>query len=420
MKRIYISLSILITLSLVVPVDCRSIPAFARKYGFNCNMCHTAYPKLNDFGQRFRDNGYQTPGQEGREKNVFAGAPPLAMRTSTGLSGYRTDFTETLGFELNGLDLLSAGVLHKNISFLVIYTPRIDEPSADYTGSHDGANPSQPGALESASIVFSNIVQDVLNVRIGRFEPAYHPLSSKRSYYLSQPYEIYGFTAPGTDFSFDDNQLGVELTGHFDFGFKYGLGVVNGTGASPDNNRAKDVYARLSQVIGKGDGQSAGQRIGVFGYYGRQPIGIPGTAVSPGGETDGSHGKPFYRFGVDGSFNVGTFDLQVVYLKGTSDKELNTIDAAQDYEYDGGIAQLDYAGLMSNRLVASIAYNWINAPCYDEENADINAYSALLRYYLGDWTAVNVALHAEYTYRDIKRDDMPAENMYSMLVDFAF
>ena len=35
-----------------------AIPAFARKHGFNCNMCHVAFPKLNDFGQRFRDNGY--------------------------------------------------------------------------------------------------------------------------------------------------------------------------------------------------------------------------------------------------------------------------------------------------------------------------------------------------------------------------
>ena len=61
----------------------------------------------------------------------------------------------TGGFGLKGLDLLAAGVMHKNISVLVIYTPRIDEPFADYTGM-DG---SQPGALESASIIFSNIIR---------------------------------------------------------------------------------------------------------------------------------------------------------------------------------------------------------------------------------------------------------------------
>jgi hypothetical protein len=420
MKKVYIAMLIALMLSLVVSTDSRSIPAFARKYSFNCNMCHTAYPKLNDFGQRFRDNGYQMPGQEGREKNVFAAAPPVAMRTSTGMSGYSTDSTTTSGFKVLGLDLLAAGVMHENISFLVIYTPRIDEPSADYSGSHDGANPSQPGALESASVIFSNIVQNAVNVRIGRFEPAYHPFSSKRSYYLSQPYEIYAYTAPGNDFDFDANQLGIEVTGHFNVGFKYGLGVVNGTGGSPDNNKSKDVYARLSHTFGRGDGESAGHKIGLFGYYGRQPLHISESSVSPDGEANGCGNKPFYRVGVDGSLNVGTLNLRAMYLIGIDDKELNSIDVTQDYEYEGGIAELDYAGFMNNRLVASLVYNWINVPCYDEESADVSAYSALVRYYFGDWTAVNVALHAEYTYREAKRDETFAENAYTLLVDFAF
>jgi hypothetical protein len=36
-----------------------AIPAFARKYDFNCNVCHVpGFPKLNDFGNLFRDRGY--------------------------------------------------------------------------------------------------------------------------------------------------------------------------------------------------------------------------------------------------------------------------------------------------------------------------------------------------------------------------
>ena len=34
-----------------------AVPVFARKYGFNCTMCHSDVPRLNDFGQRFRMNG---------------------------------------------------------------------------------------------------------------------------------------------------------------------------------------------------------------------------------------------------------------------------------------------------------------------------------------------------------------------------
>ena len=35
------------------------IPAFARKYGLPCSACHEAWPMLNNFGQTFKDNGYQ-------------------------------------------------------------------------------------------------------------------------------------------------------------------------------------------------------------------------------------------------------------------------------------------------------------------------------------------------------------------------
>ena len=31
-----------------------AVPVFARKYGFNCTMCHSNVPRLNDFGQRYR------------------------------------------------------------------------------------------------------------------------------------------------------------------------------------------------------------------------------------------------------------------------------------------------------------------------------------------------------------------------------
>ncbi|MCX6375655.1 MAG: hypothetical protein NTU88_06415, partial [Armatimonadetes bacterium] len=72
-------------LVLVLAAPSHAIPAFARKYGFNCAMCHIAWPRLNDFGQKFRMNGYQIPGQEDQEKTVsqIAG-PPLSLRTSAG------------------------------------------------------------------------------------------------------------------------------------------------------------------------------------------------------------------------------------------------------------------------------------------------------------------------------------------------
>ncbi len=419
MKRLYVLILLASVLSFFMPANAHAIPAFARKYGFTCTMCHTAYPKLNDFGQRFRDNGYQIPGKEGLEKNVFEIAPPLSLRTTTGLSIYDTKQGTTSGFNIYGLDLLSAGVLHKNISFLLVYTPRIDEPAADYTGPNGGNNPSQLGTMESANVVFSNLVQDALNIRIGRFEPAYQAFSSHRSFYIMEPYEVYTFTSPSNSFVFADNQIGVEASGHFRSGFKYALGVVNGSGGNPDNNTYKDVYVNLFQTIGKGDGQSAGQRIGVFGYYGWQSTVLPGSIVAPTGETNGSGNKPMYRVGGDLSLNWSTVNLEVLFMEGVDNKALNIIDPAKDYIYSGGFAELDWATLANNRLIASLLYNFVLPPSYDDART-IQAYSALVRYYLGNWTAFNIALHGEYTYRETGKSDPLRENIFTALVDFAF
>src|SRR5208337_4469320 len=46
-----------------------AIPAFARKYNLRCSDCHEAWPKLNHFGQTFKDNGYQL--MTGRDAPIY-------------------------------------------------------------------------------------------------------------------------------------------------------------------------------------------------------------------------------------------------------------------------------------------------------------------------------------------------------------
>jgi hypothetical protein len=63
-----------------------AVPVFARKYGFNCTMCHSNVPRLNDFGQRYRMNGYRLPGLVNVEKTVLETPAPVALRTNAGYS----------------------------------------------------------------------------------------------------------------------------------------------------------------------------------------------------------------------------------------------------------------------------------------------------------------------------------------------
>jgi hypothetical protein len=416
-KTIFLLLGVVIVLAVCRPLA--AIPAFARKHGFNCNMCHTAYPKLNDFGQRFRNNGYQIPGQNGLENTVFESALPLALRTTAGHTISTNAGGTTAGFGLYGLDLLAAGVLHKNISFMFIYTPRIDEPSADFSGPANGANPAQTAALETASLVFSNLAGEKLNLRIGRFEPAYHLFSSKRPYHIRQSYEVYDFMPGSNQFAFADNQIGIEASGRFKPGLGYSLGMISGSGAAPDNNTGKDFYATISKTFGKGEGQSAGQRLGVFGYFGSQPTDFTCSIVAPTGETNGKYNRSFYRLGGNLSLNWKTVNLQAMVMKGSDNKAFNTADPGQDYSFWGGFVQLDCAALANNRLVASLLYNWVQPPAYDRENK-VTGYGALLRYYLGSWPAVNIALHAEYSHRVLGADHPFKDDVFTLLLDFDF
>ncbi|HNI68498.1 MAG TPA: hypothetical protein PKV55_10690, partial [Nitrospira sp.] len=165
-----------------------AIPAFARKYDFKCNVCHVpGFPKLNDFGNLFRDRGYQlgseadSPVYEG----IGMGFWPVSIRATVGYQAaqVRTEGSgiTTGGFGFTGLDLLSFGTLHRDIAFGVVYTPGLG--SAGFgTGASDGD-------LESAFVrlmrleryfgVKSDPGNYLLNLRVGKFELDL-PFSEKR------------------------------------------------------------------------------------------------------------------------------------------------------------------------------------------------------------------------------------------------
>jgi hypothetical protein len=60
------SLSVVVLVAaLVVVLDAGvadAIPAFARQYDLQCNVCHTRPPRLNSFGEQFHLMGFQLPG----------------------------------------------------------------------------------------------------------------------------------------------------------------------------------------------------------------------------------------------------------------------------------------------------------------------------------------------------------------------
>src|SRR5437763_9118800 len=118
-----------------------AIPAFARKYGLRCSACHTVWPELNAFGQRFKDNGYQLGNDRDSPMWQSPAYWPIAMRTTpqwhlestthqiTDAAPAGKTLSQT-GFDLSGVDFLLLGTLHKNITFGLVPTPDADGTTA--------------------------------------------------------------------------------------------------------------------------------------------------------------------------------------------------------------------------------------------------------------------------------------------------
>lgn len=382
----------------VLALRANAIPVFARKYGFNCSMCHSHFPRLNDFGYRFRQHGYRLPSREDEERTVLESPPPFAMRSSAGLNVEKyknvAGATDVQQFQVNGLDILSAGLVTQRIGYLMVYVPQINA-SRGVAG--------QDATMEMLNVIFSDIGARGLSIRAGRFEPAYVPFSVKRILSVA-PYEIYDFSFPGGA-PFSETQEGIEINGEASGNVRWMLGWVNGSGTNRTNDVPSDIYVRVSKVFGEGEGQTAGHRVGLVGYLGQAR---PDPSLAPADR------KAITRFGIDASLNFQQWNLGIQWLAGKDPAAL--WNAAQDMKFWGGFAELMY--LPSVDLVGFARYDWVKTSSF--YGRDVTRWTIGMRKYFED----NLALHVEYSFR--KREPGSSggareeENTLTMRLDLGY
>jgi hypothetical protein len=403
MKRAVLSVPLLALALLAAawPGESRAIPAFARKYGFNCTMCHSAFPRLNDFGSRYRENGYRLPGRENEERTVLQGPAPFALRTS---AGYDSDKFENTSEEdvsqlrLQGLDLLSGGLLGSKIGYFLVYPPQISESRGVV---------AQDGTLEMASAVFARVGgSSWINVRAGRFEPAYVAFSVKRHLSVT-PYEVYERTFSG-GIPLSETQTGVEVFGLGAKGLHYAAGILEGAESNLSDESPSDFYARVSMVFGAGEGQTAGHRIGLFGYQGKARY---ASEFGPTGARES-----YARYGLDASLNFGTFNVAFQYLAAEDDRAFWP-GATGDQSSSGGFVEASFQPRTD--LVCFARYDRVSPG--DAAAVDsLTRYTVGARYYFED----QIALHAEYSNgkASMREAGIPdaTEDFFTLRLDFAF
>ena len=389
----------------------QAIPAFARKYGLPCSACHEAWPKLNNFGQVFKDNGYQL----GNDKDapIFHEPAywPISFRMTPNwhrentdkvpVDGVGVNGVTTHGFDLSGLDILTAGTLNKNISFLLV-------PSADSTGAFH---------FESAWVRFDNLLKTSwLNVKMGKFELD-NVFSEKRNLTLSNtggPYQIYhyqpdGDVSAGTNaFGIGDNQIGLEVMGHSKNSYtRYSVSVlssVDGNVGLPTSN-SYDVFLAGSQAFEVGG--LGLQRVGGFAYFGR----LPTYFLSSGGSPilgDGRGNKPFERIGVYGMWYLKKLDITTMFTHASENKYLVTgvastdpLPGLHDASWNAGLIETHFTlnprFILVNRYETIRMSQQVDPTNTPSNQGNVDAFTFGARYYPFMHSRDGFAIHPEYS-----------------------
>ncbi len=302
--------------------NANALPAFARKYGLRCSACHEAWPMLNFFGQKFKDNGYQL--MNDRDSPIWQnnGYWPVTFRiipfwhrdstdkvsvdTAAGQNAGLAQVTSH-GFDLSGLDFHTGGTLDKNISFYVL-------PSSDATGSFH---------FETVMGRLDNLAgSSWFNVKLGKFELD-NLLSEKRILTLtsiSGVYETYHFTPPGDANIYGqigDNQLGLEYMGHsYNDRTRVSAALLSSSDGNVNLAAGTNSYSGFFAASQAFDaGKLGAQRVGFYAMVGSAPISFltSGGVPIPG---TGTQSKSFHREGFVGQFYFGKLDFQVVTQHG--------------------------------------------------------------------------------------------------------
>jgi hypothetical protein len=320
---------VVIAIVLTSSESANAIPAFARKYGLRCSACHETWPILNNFGLKFRDNGYQI--MNDRDAPIWQNPSywpatfrmtPLwhrfsnlqAVDTYTGVTAanpYGNAAIERIsssGVDLSGLDFHTGGTLYKNISFFLL-------PSSDSTGAFH---------FETVMTRFDNLFNSPwLNIKIGRFE-LNNLLSEKRMVGLTADggeYQTYHFIPVGDGNIFGqigDNQLGIEYVGHsYNDRTRLSAALLDSDDGNVNLTLGANSYTgffTFDQAIDAGKWDV--QRIGAYAMAGEAAtyyktsggVPIPGSGIN---------NKGFSRIGITTQFYFGPhFDVNFVTQHG--------------------------------------------------------------------------------------------------------
>lgn len=330
------------------------IPAFARKYGVSCALCHAPVPHLTAFGEQFAANGFEMAPGEAPRDTINTGDPLLRLQNTLPLAirmdMYAAAFSNTKAGQTAAdfqtpwvIKLLSGGQVADKISYYAYFllTER-----------------GEVAGLEDAYLQFTDVANTGVSLIVGQFQVS-DPMFKRELRLSYEDYQQFrvrvGEATP--DLTYDRGLMAMMSPWE---GADFSVQLVNGQGLDAatsdrqfDHNTPKNVAVRFSQ-------KWKFLRVGGFGYNGvERSAGVDNLTSIYGPDATielGSYGKlnaQFLRRLDDDPF-FSSCSVGSPCPVGITTPYSTTVDAAfaEATFWPQGPA---------GRLFFTSSYNWVNA-----------------------------------------------------------
>ncbi|MHB8417525.1 MAG: hypothetical protein ACYDCL_05590 [Myxococcales bacterium] len=265
-------------------------PEFARKYAVACTACHESWPKLNDQGGLFRDNGFQWGTHQDAPVWQNPAYWPIGVRGGLGyqyssLSGQQTNAGPTtldagrLGY--TNLKIMMVGTIVHDVSFMIKLQPLLTNAGMNPQYPSPTAaliSPGQIGMLEYFWLRFDNLAGSPwLNVKAGLSELDL-PFDQDETLTPLSPYLIYQYHPGGAanfmPFALGASQFEVAIEGHSrDDTTRYSIALTQ-TQDDPGSAlplASPGVYAHVQQTVSIWPHRIPEATVGLMGMAGSYP-----------------------------------------------------------------------------------------------------------------------------------------------------
>jgi hypothetical protein len=247
------AVSTLLIASLLVLADTTdAMPAFAREYGVSCNVCHAAYPRLNDFGNRFAgDMNFRMANW--RDHTVPTGDDTLALPKTLPLAARVQAFIQARDAE--SVDPVSGEVVaDSSLDFQAPYLIKLlsSAPLTDSISYYFYMIFAEKGAnteviVEDAWFSYDDLFDTGVGLQLGQFQVSdlMFPREVRMTFQDFMAYRFAGIT-------YDRGLLFGRGFGPVDVS----LGFVNGNGIEENFNVTSPGYRRPDHLFDNDTGKS--------------------------------------------------------------------------------------------------------------------------------------------------------------------